>query len=242
LQEAVYKKVKGSQTPSFPLHNQALSNLTNMFSHPLSFHMSKPETRSELDTLQQMQNFNMMLQMKQIHQKHQQLSQGPSQFDPSSILFHTNPLALKSLLSGNFLNTKNISIKEEPIVKEEFVKQRETSIWETSGLFHSKRSVSDHTCDTKSLHETTSEAFEDKTNENVQIVPYKEPVLVEYTKSFPEWDLATIFSFLRSGQTKSSFEKEKEFRMERKKRRAQKRNALKSKKKTENPGGNNENK
>jgi len=48
----------------------------------------------------------------------------------------------------------------------------------------------------------------------------KEPILAEFTKMYPDWDLGTIFSYVQSGKTMDVFIKDNEFRAERKKRRA----------------------
>jgi len=119
----------------------------------------------------------------------------------------------------NFMNP----LANKPAVKEEYVKQEETT---KSPTLMASKWVSDYKSETcMTSQDNLSETSEVKA-EPIQV---KEPTLVEYTKAFPEWDIATIFSFLQSGKSKESFEKEKEFRAERKKRRAAKRKQLKAK-------------
>jgi hypothetical protein len=44
----------------------------------------------------------------------------------------------------------------------------------------------------------------------------QEPILAEFTKVFPDWDLATIFEFVKSGKSKENFEKDRKTRKRRK--------------------------
>jgi len=131
------------------------------------------------------------------------------------------------LLNMNQEFQKNFMNAPKAAMNEEFTQVKQE---ETAGKSHSLM-VSKWASDQKSetcltTHDTLSETSECKIEASV---PVREPVLVEYTKTFPEWDIATIFSFLQSGKSKESFEKEKEFRAERKKRRAAKRKQQKLK-------------
>jgi hypothetical protein len=65
---------------------------------------------------------------------------------------------------------------------------------------------------------------EDLENDSEALLSYKdeghgsesevcEPTLVEYTRQFPEWDLETIFRFLKSSKSKDQFQKAKEARI-----------------------------
>ena len=55
---------------------------------------------------------------------------------------------------------------------------------------------------TNSTTNTVSELFEDRILHSFLSGKVKEPTLAEFTKAFPEWDLANIFYFLHSEREK----------------------------------------
>jgi hypothetical protein len=56
-------------------------------------------------------------------------------------------------------------------------------------------------------------AVERREDNSVVGSEFSEPILVEYTRQFPDWDLETIFRFLRSSKSQIQFQKDKEARV-----------------------------
>jgi hypothetical protein len=100
-------------------------------------------------------------------------------------------------------------------IKEEYLNQEDVHTSHESPM-SVKRALSDH----KSTNDTTSDNLEEKVIPT-QFTPLmvEEPVLAEYTRMFPEWDLATIFNYLKSEKSMQEFEKDRLQRLEKKMKR-----------------------
>ena len=149
-----------------------------------------------------------MFNMKQ--QKQTDLQTSPSKKTEGFHLFNNKVEKLQSATEKNY-------------VKEEYIQQREDlTTAHGSPLSNTcKKSASTYSND------TASETSEDK--EEIQSSPMlvEEPALASITKSFPDWDLATIFNFFKSDKPMAEFEKERLIKMEKKRGR---RSALKKSK------------
>jgi len=129
-----------------------------------------------------------------------------------------------NLLLPSFNTMKSEEVKEKPAIKEKIcmVKQEENSTIERTPspkLVKPKKIVK--TQETVNTEDTASEFSEEKDLGNVQFEEDESP-LIELTKRFPDWDLATIFNFIRSGKSRQVFEKERLIKLENKKNRGRK--------------------
>jgi len=174
------------------------------------------------------QNPNMDVICQEELQKKLKTAFTPMPFQPNLMHFNNNFMqSLEHMQNFQMLLNMNQGFPHLPMMpkainkpvltaKDQYVKQEESPIM--------VKSETNHT-----VNETASEMSEGRNSP----ISAPEPVLAEYTKAFPDWDIGTIFSFLQSGQSKESFEKEKEFRAERKKRRAAKKRQIAAKKTSE---------
>lgn len=215
-QDNIQKKVKTLMASNdfkptgFP--QNLLFQQNNLFNNlPFQSNPLMDQIQAELGRAQQIQTLNLLLgNMKQQQQQSPKIPQFPS-----TKLNNQNNIALN--YNKNGLAAKNHKTPQNLCVKEEYVKHEETSQGSPS-LKSDKPTM----CDTKSDTHVTTDSLSEIDKNDLHSFLEDGPVLVEYTKAFPEWDLATIFSFLKSGKPKDSFEREKKFRMERKLRKMKK--------------------
>ena len=203
LQDSPYKKIKDCSLTVPPSQYNAPDQVMDTLT----------EILSDIKIQNKINYMKFILKMKQL--KQQGLIQDETQFNALVQRHKTKTSFNNKILLKQILEKKDILGKEKMFPK--LFKNKEKTHTD------SKNSIIDltETNETNVKLEAGSESFEE-----VNVVPFTEPVLIEYTKNFPEWDLATIFGFLGSGQSKTSFEKEKEFRQERKKRKAQRKKEL----------------
>ena len=115
---------------------------------------------------------------------------------------------------NNFLRENDVLDGDGILIKEEFMKQEECD--------QNNQSISIHTNSLKTkvkLHQKNSSSYEHsnndyKTSHKNSEFDENEPVLSEFTKSYPDWDLLTIFRFLRSGKSRIAFEAERKVKKE----------------------------
>lgn len=101
--------------------------------------------------------------------------------------------------------------KEELYVKQEYIKQEEEEVPTSEGTPSSqpfKSVLSDNQSANDQLSQGSPVVSE--------AVEMPEPALMDFTRQFPDWDLATIFDYIKSGKSKELFEKEKQCKIERK--------------------------
>jgi len=219
LQPDLLKKIKMSNTNlfNFPLGASGVSNLflnntpnlNGLGAFGSSFGLN--DNIAQLSQLQQLQSLSLLVN-------------------------NNNQGSLKNLLPQNMLysslnnlNSLKQEVKELPLiqekaftVKQEFVKQEDNSSFTESTsqktLKASKKAAKNqemvHTDDTASESSETKILKKVISNQNEE-----EPALTELTKVFPDWDLATIFNFMRSGKAIEVFEKERLVKLENKKNR-----------------------
>lgn len=129
-------------------------------------------------------------------------------------------LGLQPLSFPNLSNSQSLlQMKVQQSLKQEYIKQEEAPTSQSSPNSNPfKSTLSDkHTMNEDSpVHQTST-------------LEMTEPALVDFTREFPDWDLATIFSYIKSGKSREVFEKEKQYKIERKIRRKKLRMANKEK-------------
>lgn len=208
-QNEVQKKVKTIMGSRDCAPISAIPNLASML-----FHQNIPLNQS-------FQNIPLTEQLKLNHLRNLQQVQNPNftinlqqeAFQLQSQLFNKEKNILNTLLNSQ----KPLKTMEEAKVKEEYVKQEEAPLSKGSpNLNLGKGKITECMSENNTTNDSLSEASADKNDFFMPSPIREEPVLAEYTKAFPDWDLATIFSFIKSGKSVDAFEKEKKFRMERK--------------------------
>lgn len=108
---------------------------------------------------------------------------------------------------------------EKGVVKQEYVKQEEAPVSQkTPSSKISKTDIDPQPSYASEMSDSSPETPLQMVKNKAPVLLEGAPALAEFTRDFPDWDLATIFSFLRSGKPKTTFEKEKNFRNERKMR------------------------
>jgi len=155
--------------------------------------------------LQNLQNLNLLLNLNQ-----SKLQENLSAIPANNKKTET-PAAPKSTKTS----AKQKSPSTKLTIKEEYLNQEDVHTSHESPV-SVKRALSDH----KSTNDSASETHEEKVIPT-QFTPLMvgEPVLAEYTRMFPEWDLATIFNYLKSEKSMQEFEKDRLQRLEKKMKR-----------------------
>jgi len=189
IQDEIQKKLKTSLLSS-GFTNPAVPNLLSPLfqQQPLFLPQNTGGSLKEINDLvnvmklQRLQNLSAFLGMQQ----------------PKPELFTGLPLLMNNALISptnekiSLTEEKTQKLKENILIKEGLL-QEKTESSPLSNL--SKRSVN------KKLHNipaiNSGESLKDA------------PVLCEFTRTFPEWDLSTIFNYLRSGKSRDEFEKDK---------------------------------
>jgi len=206
LYEKLQKKVKPSQT---------IPQYTNPHFHCFTLNFNKD--KCDIKSLSHLKAVNI-----KVEETEKSLN--------SSSQSYLCPFQVKKDTFASLDNSKQIKEEFKHTQKDFDVKQEDISTWEMQNAcdfktFLDKDRQSETTCTYEAFSETSERHL---CLEKLPII--EESALSEFTRGFPEWDLATIFTFLNSGRSKESFEKERTFRNERKRRRRERRKLEKEKK------------
>ena len=225
-----------SQHGQLPQNNMASllfqQNMFNGLNFPVNNLTMNDGFSQDFAKLQQLQNLNLLLNLNKSQYQQQQIpTANPSLF--------TNPFLNKDGLgSGLMKNFENSQQQVGLKIKEEFIKEEESvqSITNVLKKLAGKTAKPAPKEEVESSSTCTNEEKDEEEEQSVKtfIPSNKEPALVLYTEAFPDWDLATIFMFLKSNKPQDVFEKERQIKLERKlKRRSRgerKEKAVKAKK------------
>ena len=210
LSEEIYKKIKSSTLQNNNSHHSSFSSdpfkqdydlkiQTNTFSP--SDLSTVYQARSEQRKVQSSQNVHLLMALKQQQDNLMTLNHSYLLNKQYKSYQNDHSTLMSKSLKGN------IYVKQEETYQNKHLLSPET--YHKSPITDSKIGmyVKDYSCSTSSAENNDiGQVFEDE----------KEPVLTEFTKAFPEWDLPTIFGFLNSEKSKEAFEKEKNYKNERK--------------------------
>lgn len=215
LQDVLKKKVKDFTIPINKPSSFSTSDLTTFMplyqNHLLDSSFGKKtdlkqgydivdgQFKTEFDRIQQTPGLGLLLSMRQ---------------QQEALCFSTGLMQQNNL---NFISNQMFQKNGENVyVKEEYIKQEDS---ETNLEAVSLGFAKELTNNFQIKNQIEKDSLLETDTENSEIhdpLISEEPVLAEFTKGFPDWDLVTIFSFLKSGKTKDYFERERKSKAERK--------------------------
>jgi len=231
LEANIQKKLKTPlNSQNFP-SNPFLQNLNNFMVQPSFPPVLNPTTFLGQDLalpnllgndILRMQHFQNYKLLYSLHQEQKQRLEASRNDLLNTVSLFDNKGKVPVNTTKTLQAQLGIDVKEEYVKQEEppVVKVAQKSLERTALKAAARKKINKEKktplIQKESLPPSSEEVQNNDVNSKSLLENGEEPALLEYTRVFPDWDLATIFKFLRSGKAFGTFEQRRGQRLEKK--------------------------